>query len=530
MPFPGWQRWKRGRATRNAADGIDVRFHSAILWLVLALMGSLPGCGNSEPKATTPQTKSATNPPAEDAEDQPIKRRKPAQPRAVEQEAASVEQDPATATQQDDKQLAKKLTQLILRRASYPVRPLNGEELAKHGIKIISAQPMRLVTDADQDIYAPVLLTVDPLLQALEAYFGKLPPSEDGSPFHLTAFLMASRDKFADARLMPAGELLQFHGRQMGSEFWMNSQTLPYYQAHLFAHEATHAFMMHLPGATDDLPVWYLEGMAELFGTHERDADQKLQFGVMPTSPDQLRGWERIALVRRDIAARGLRSVNDILSLKSDDYVAVESYAWSWALCRFLVSHPIYRDRFQKLGRNLTDGDFGKRFTSTFGPELKTLNVEWKLFANQLVYGFDIERSTISFKQAAPLTDGNSKPQISASLGWQDTGIRVNARQTYHVVCQGQVTLATTSKPWLSEANGISIQYANGQPLGRLIACVRSDETTPEQMRATITEYPLGNSSSFAPQATGSLMLRVNDDWSKLVDNSGDFIVQVSTE
>ncbi len=527
MASPGWHRWKRGRPTRDAADGIDVRFHSAILWLVLALTTSLTGCGKQEPRTPAPQTKSTPTASQQGPVDKPVKRKKPAPQRTARQDSATDEQASDPADPQDDKRPAP----VVAHRRTYPVRQLDSEALAKQGIKIVSTEPIRLVTDADEDKYAPVLPIVKPLLKALEEYFGELPPpAEYGSTFHLTAFLMADRDNFAKTKLLPEGELFQFHGRQMGAEFWLNSQTLPYYQAHLFAHEATHAFMMHLPGANDDLPVWYLEGMAELFGTHERDANETLQFGVMPTSPDQLRGWERIALVRRDIASRGQRSVNDILSLKSNDYTTVEAYAWSWAFCRFLVSHPKYRERFQKLGRNLTEGDFGERFLSTFEPELKTLNFEWKLFAAQLCYGFDIERSAIDFKQNSPLTDANSKLPVSAARGWQDTGIQVDAGTTYQIVSQGQVTLATTSKPWLSEANGVSIQYANGQPLGRLIAGVRSDQTTPEQMRAPVVEFPLSNSASFVPQVTGSLMLRVNDDWAKLADNSGEFVVQVSTE
>lgn len=492
---------------------------------MFCLLLLVTGCGKPDSKTPAPQVAPVAKSPTPKVDDA-AKRRRPnakrAAPNAVmgstnSEPEASIEQDTTPATE-------------VVYRHSYRQRVLNVDELAGQGLKVVVAEPMRLVTDVDAEDYEPLMGTVGPLMKSLEDYFGKLPPAKTDMPFQVTGYVMLDRDKFAKANLLPPGELLQYHGRQINAEFWMNQQSLSYYRAHLFAHEFTHAFMMHLPNANTDMPQWYLEGMAELFGTHQRDRDGIVQFGVMPSDATQLRGWERIALVRRDIAFNGLRSMRDIVSLEVDDFARVESYAWSWAFCRFLASHPRYRDRFQQVTSNFNPGGFAPRFKSVFSTDATELNVEWKLFASQLCYGFDFERAAIDFKAGQALSDENRTTRVAANRGWQDTGIFVTAGQSYQIRAPGQLTLATSSKPWISEANGISIRYANGQPLGRLIACVRTTEESPESQRAPLVLVPLGNVAKLVPPVSGTLLLRVNDDWSELADNSGEFRVEISTE
>ena len=104
-----------------------------------------------------------------------------------------------------------------------------------------------------------------------KADFGKLPPARDGAEYRVTGYLMRDREAFIDAGLMKESTLLSYHGRQIGAEFWLNDQSWDYYRRHLLLHEATHAFMRHLPGEAIDLPFWYLEGMAEMLSTHRAE-------------------------------------------------------------------------------------------------------------------------------------------------------------------------------------------------------------------------------------------------------------------
>ena len=55
----------------------------------------------------------------------------------------------------------------------------------------------------------------------------------------------------------------------MGREFWLFDQPTDYYVRHLLLHEGTHVFMVSFLGGCG--PGWYMEGTAELLGTHRLD-------------------------------------------------------------------------------------------------------------------------------------------------------------------------------------------------------------------------------------------------------------------
>jgi hypothetical protein len=220
-----------------------------------------------------------------------------------------------------------------------------------------------------------------------------------------------------------------------------------------------------------------------------------------------------------------LRSTQAIRGLTGADFFQVESYAWSWAFCRFLASHPRYRDRFQQLGRELGAKPFEDEFDRQFGTDAAFLEAEWLMFAEHIMPSFDFERSAIQFLTGKPTAGGNQTARIYATQGWQSSGVWVEPKQRFEITTSGRVVLAQTSKPWESEANGISIRFANGQPLGRLMACVFPAGDPRTAAEAMLIEYPLGNRTTFESPIAGTVYLRVNDAWSELADNSGDFNV-----
>lgn len=411
---------------------------------------------------------------------------------------------------------------------SHPKRSLDLDALRAEGIEVIESkrQPFRLVSNLPKDIRAPLETLADDLLPALEEYFGPLPKSGSKTPFHMTGYVMTDRQLFAKTGIEPAQAREDFHGTQIGPEFWMIDQTQSYYRAHLLLHEMTHVFMRHFPLRGDLLPGWYIEGMAEYFGTHARDRSGKFSFGVLPRDRQQFAGWERIAVIQRDVARRGVRSLNEVTRLQLGDIRDPESYAWSWALCQFLDAHPKYQKRSRELARSLTReivSDFHERMFAGLDPEIEA---EWMQFAANIEFGFDFERASIDFKTGSPLREPRAVT-IASDRSWQSTQIEVEADKTYRLEATGQFTLADQPKPWVSEANGVTIRYWQGRPLGQLIGCVRIPGNE-QAARSMLELIPLGNSIEFKPEFSGTLYLRLNDSLAELSDNRGSVRVTIS--
>ena len=95
--------------------------------------------------------------------------------------------------------------------------------------------------------------------------------------WRMTGFLMKDKARFAERGLLP-GDLPPFaHGYSRGRNLWLYEQPSDYYRRHLLLHEGTHGFMNTILGGCG--PPWYMEGMAELLGTHRwrgRPADARL--------------------------------------------------------------------------------------------------------------------------------------------------------------------------------------------------------------------------------------------------------------
>src|SRR5690606_33067247 len=106
------------------------------------------------------------------------------------------------------------------------------------------------------------------------------------------------------------------HGRHRDLEFWAYDQPTDYYRRHLVIHEATHCFMStggFVP------PPWYMEGMAELFATHDRSSAGAWRFGLMPGGPTGFEGLRRIPLIRQAIREGQARSTKSIREMTAQD-------------------------------------------------------------------------------------------------------------------------------------------------------------------------------------------------------------------
>jgi hypothetical protein len=394
------------------------------------------------------------------------------------------------------------------------------------GIHTVESKRLKLYTDGPLERVKSIGPAADAIFDALTEYFGPLPPARDKSEFAVTGYLMADKQKFRNAGLLPE-DLPEFlNGRHRGLEFWVNEQETDYYRCHLILHEFTHCFMYAPEGV--QIPPWYAEGMAELFGTHEVDAAGHYHFRVMPDREERFRGHGRIALVRRETAAGRWKSLADVEQLAPKEYLETPAYAWSWAACAFLDGHPRYSQRFRELGRQTTGFEFevaARRFFAKGGDNLRT---EWSLFTHELQYGFDLPRAAIDFQAGKPLAGGQERAiDVAADRGWQPSGVLVQKGVEYEVSASGEVTLANVPKPWTSQPQGVSISYSEGRPIGQLLAAIHREPPEADAPESMLDVSVIGRGRRFVAPTSGTLYFRVNDHWNSLADNDGHYRVAI---
>src|SRR5262245_62756609 len=286
---------------------------------LLALV--LTGC---EPQA---QSQPPTVPPAK-PQTAPTKTASPS--------PASREQSKSVVEQSKTRQNATFSDLVATARATeFDLPKLEEGKIAAAGIRRIEGQHLVLYTDL------PAAKDVDELPQVFDAavplwcsYFA-IEPSKLAD-WKLVASIMKDRDRFVGAGLYPQ-RLPDFQfGFNIGSQIWVYEQPSAYYRRHLLLHEGTHAFMLRwLRGAG---PPWYMEGMAELLGTHRWEAGQ-LTLGIMPARKEDVPYWGRIKIIKDEVAAGRPLSLVDIWRYDAHAHLQVEAYAWCWAASSFLDQH-----------------------------------------------------------------------------------------------------------------------------------------------------------------------------------------------
>ena len=403
-------------------------------------------------------------------------------------------------------------------------RPAHDDAaLEQAGIHRYQSKYLKLYTDLDSEIAKKLPPIADQLYAALVDYFGPLPPDRLGTEFQMTGYLMRDETLFRDAGLLENVPLI-LHGRHLANRFWMRSQESEYFTRHLLLHECTHCFMTFVPGYA--APLWYSEGMAEHFAAHRVNPEGTAEFRILLASDEEVPGWGRIPSIRRDIAAGNGLTIAGVEQLADPDYFQPQAYAWAWAFCDFLDAHPRYQTSFRSLSQHLRDNQFDGHFRKLLSsPRIRS---DWLLFAQSVQYGFDLARAM----QESPARErvdesGVHVVTVSADRGWQDSGVLLEEGVRYEVTAEGQFTLADHPKPWLSEPQGITIEYHDGQPLGKLVALIepKFDDSLP---RFTAWKLiPLGKQHVFSAPYSGRLLLRLNDHWNSLDDNSGEVEVHI---
>ncbi|MDP6443929.1 MAG: hypothetical protein QF805_09080 [Pirellulaceae bacterium] len=405
-----------------------------------------------------------------------------------------------------------------------PWRPPIEDERAKAaGIRRLDGKHIVVYTDL------PAKAAVDELPRAFDLavpqwcrYFGV--DVDSAKDWKVTGYVMDNRQRFRATGLLPDDLPPFLHGFQRSFELWVYEQPSDYYRRHLLLHEGVHAFMRWRLGGAG--PPWYMEGMAEFLGTH-RWQGGKLQVGYVPRSREESDHWGRVRIIKDDVDESGPLNLAHVIQYGPQAHLQVEPYAWSWAACLFLDQHPTYQAAFRSTQKRLQEGDrsFNRYFLKGIEKHAARLDAEWQVFASEVEYGHDVARCAIEVVESKPFST-KASTRISAVRGWQSAGLRLPPGR-YSVRASGRFQIADDGRPWMSEADGVTIRYYRGRPLGQLLAAVANLDEPARTPTRLLTPVAIGGNGEIAVKTTGDLYLRINDSPGELRDNKGEVTVTV---
>ena len=427
---------------------------------------------------------------------------------------------------------------------------INELRLRTAGIHRYDGQHVVLLSDLPPEKVKDLPGMIDQLFLALETYFGELPEATDGSDFQVTGHLIGDKERFQAAGLMPMEGFTFKHGRHWNYQFWMMDQDTDYYQRHLAFHEFTHCFMTCESGMLDIPPLWYIEGMAEFFATHRRDhplepslpqaanasalTGRSLTFGVLPDRFEGFEGWGRISELRRtfelpraiaavsgEFRAMKIPSLSDVMTDHPNIVQNDLNYALSWALCWFLESHPEYQKQFPALRGIRTRNEFLTESRAIIDQLQPRIAVDWVLFVESLREGFDSERSFPTHREQSDSasTSADSVAEslmLQADREWQETGWRLKQGNVLTLTCSGRYVVNETAKPWISEPQGVSIDYVHGLPLGQVTAILVAEDGSYLSDRISV-----GTGTTVTAPRDVTVWMQINDSSADRHNNSG---------
>ena len=295
-------------------------------------------------------------------------------------------------------------------------------------------------------------------------------------------------------------------------------------------HEGVHSLAFAAFGGAG--PVWYQEGTAELLATH-RGLGGELQVNQIPMHRDDVPYWGRFKLMGQLREEGKIPPLEKVMQFQPDLQGDVATYGWSWAATMILHAYPEYRDAFFAAARNgrTVGPGFNRELVQSLQEEWPILAARWRVLCHDLDYGFDWSRERIDLSVRDPMWDG--KPismSVAADRGWQSIGFRIPKGVNIHLEPSGEVTLATTTRPWLSQPAGITFEFHRGRPLGQLLLCVLPNAI--ELGAETISPLPIQSVTAETmievPEYSW-LLFRVNDGVDQLADNEGQYRVVVSS-
>jgi hypothetical protein len=419
--------------------------------------------------------------------------------------------------------------------AAVPRIIIDDAKIASAGIrKLPPSKRLVLYTDLPSSEEIDRLPAVFDLAFPQWCEFFHVDPAQHAA-WKMTAFVMKDRTRFEQAGLLPA-ELPPFpNGFTMDDYLWVCNKHTDYYRRHLLLHEGTHGFMITVLRGLG--APWYMEGTAELLGTHFLDTSgreglPRLTMNYMPANRDEAPDWGRVRTIKDLFAARQAVRLQTIIDYPVEVHAQkpTEAYAWSWAAAAFLDRHPRYHDRFRSLDKLVRGPDFNDKFYRLFQPDWQELSEEWQVFVAGMEYGYDVARTAIDFARGQPLPAAGAAIHVAADRGWQNSGLRLERGGNYKLTASGRYQVGTKPKIWWCEPGGVSIRYYQGRPLGQLLAAVRPDKGTGNGVAAFLRPTVVGLGEVMAPEQSGTLFFKINHSAAELKECAGELKVSVRRE
>ncbi len=218
------------------------------------------------------------------------------------------------------------------------------------------------------------------------------------------------------------------------------------------------------------------EGMAELLATHRLEdgkltlnvfsahARRRSEVGPHRNRADRLR---RAAApnARARVCARPARST-----------AQSNSTAGAGPPPRFSTVIRAIATAFRQLPAYVAEPDFADRVTRTVRRRLAPAAKKTGRCSSPIsTTATTSRRMDVEFASGKPLPPAAATVDVAADRGWQSTGVRLEPGKKYRSAPPAAIRWPT-AKPWICEPGGVTLRYYQGQPLGMLLAAVRSDD------------------------------------------------------
>jgi len=393
------------------------------------------------------------------------------------------------------------------------------------GLRVIAGQRLVLVTDRPSrgdDGVDDLPRIFDEAFATWCAHFSIDPQAVP--EWRAGGCLMSDRERFRAAGLLPVdGTIPDFaNGFCDRNRFWLDDPANPAYRRHLLLHEGVHAFTLTLRGLST--PTWYTEGIAELLATHRLEAGHFISTPI-PRRADDVEQLGRIEAIRRLRSSGACPGLADVFATPPSPRHDIPAYAASWGATALLAGHPAHADRFRAVEAGPLDSRLTARLEASDGWDRQRAERDFDAFTDEVDYGFDFGRSAIDWAPGRELT-ARERIVIRADRGWQSSGFALPAGGRGAFRATGRCEIGAIGETALeTEADGITLRYYRGRPLGRLL--VAQWAPPPEGGRPGFRILAEGRAGRFTAIAEGVLYLKLNDPPGELSDNRGGLDVEI---
>jgi len=405
------------------------------------------------------------------------------------------------------------------------------------GLRVLGGEHLTLITDRParaRDGVDELPDVFDTAWAAWCAHYGIEPARHHD--WRAVGCLIVDRERFRAAGLLPDAIPDFTNGHCHADRFWLADQSNPDYRRHLLLHEGVHAFTLTVRQL--DAPTWYTEGIAEYLATHrldDVDGGRRFVSTPMPVRAADVEQLGRIERVRALRAAGRCPGLDEVFATTAAEHRDLSDYAVSWAAVAMLARHPRHAAAFAAAERGPLDAAFTRRLTTSSGWDAALADRDFDAFTDEVDYGYDATRSAVDWSTGRPLA-ARQQATVAGDRGWQNTGWSLDRGRRYAFTATGRCTVGFLSdaesaadrepRRLESTADGISLRWYRGRPLGRLLVAQWMEEP-PGGGRPRFEVLAAGAGAAFTAAVDGPVFMKINEPPGELADNEGRLDLEI---